>query len=100
GTIRSRTHHYPFRLIPPAALRPYLQQLCETEGATVEPAVFPLVVRAGGGSARDSLSILDQLIAGSGPEGVTYSRAVALLGVTDAAPLDARCGAPPPPAGR
>jgi DNA polymerase III subunit gamma/tau len=63
GTIRSRTHHYPFRLIPPRVLRPYLEQLCEAEGVKVEPTVFPLVVRAGGGSVRDSLSLLDQLIA-------------------------------------
>ncbi|MFC7243670.1 DNA polymerase III subunit gamma and tau [Catellatospora aurea] len=88
GTIRSRTHHYPFRLIPPSALRPYLEQLCQLEGVAVEPLVLPLVVRAGGGSARDSLSVLDQLIAGSGPEGVTYARAVALLGVTDNALID------------
>ena len=88
GTIRSRTHHYPFRLIPPSVLRPYLEQLCEREGVRVEPAVFPLVVRAGGGSVRDSLSILDQLIAGAGEEGVTYARAVALLGVTDVALID------------
>ncbi|MBV1853380.1 DNA polymerase III subunit gamma and tau [Catellatospora tritici] len=88
GTIRSRTHHYPFRLIPPGVLRPYLEQLCGSEGVTVEPQVLPLVVRAGGGSARDSLSVLDQLIAGSGPEGVTYARAVALLGVTDATLID------------
>ena len=88
GTIRSRTHHYPFRLIPPSVLRPYLEQLCEREGVRVEPAVFPLVVRAGGGSVRDSLSILDQLIAGAGDEGVTYARAVALLGVTDVALID------------
>ncbi|MEV0899771.1 DNA polymerase III subunit gamma and tau [Actinoplanes sp. NPDC049802] len=93
GTIRSRTHHYPFRLIPPAVLRPYLQQLADAEGITVEPSVLPLVVRAGGGSARDTLSILDQLIAGSGPEGVTYGRAVALLGVTDAALIDEMCDA-------
>jgi DNA polymerase-3 subunit gamma/tau len=93
GTIRSRTHHYPFRLIPPAVLRPYLQQLTEAEGVTVEPSVLPLVVRAGGGSARDSLSILDQLIAGSGPEGVTYSRAVGLLGVTDVTLIDEMCDA-------
>lgn len=93
GTIRSRTHHYPFRLIPPAVLRPYLQQLTDAEGVTVEPAVFPLVVRAGGGSARDSLSILDQLIAGSGPDGVTYTGAVALLGVTDTALIDEMCNA-------
>src|SRR5438045_4743685 len=88
GTIKSRTHHYPFRLIPPGTLRPYLEQLCEREGARVEPAVFPLVVPTGGGSVRDSLSVLDQLIAGAGSEGVTYSRAVALLGVTDVALID------------
>jgi DNA polymerase-3 subunit gamma/tau len=93
GTIKSRTHHYPFRLIPPGVLRPYLETLCESEGATVEPLVFPLVVRAGGGSARDSLSVLDQLIAGAGPEGVTYRRAVALLGVTDVALIDDMCDA-------
>ncbi|WP_203753134.1 DNA polymerase III subunit gamma and tau, partial [Actinoplanes cyaneus] len=93
GTIRSRTHHYPFRLIPPATLRPYLQQLTEAEGVTVDPAVFPLVVRAGGGSARDTLSVLDQLIAGAGPEGVSYARAVALLGVTDVALIDEMCDA-------
>src|SRR5206468_2122008 len=87
-TIRSRTHHYPFRLIPPAALRAHLEQICTVEGIAVEPAVLPLVVRAGAGSARDSLSILDQLLAGAGPEGVTYARAVGLLGVTDAALLD------------
>lgn len=92
GTIKSRTHHYPFRLIPPKVLRPYLEQLCEAEGVAVEQAVFPLVVRAGGGSARDSLSVLDQLIAGAGPE-VTYSRAAALLGVTDAALIDEMCDA-------
>src|SRR5256886_1464850 len=88
GTIKSRTHHYPFRLIPPSALRPYLEQMCVREGVTVEPAVFPLVVRAGGGSARDALSVLDQLIAGAGSGGVTYARAVALLGVTDVALID------------
>src|SRR3712207_2342221 len=93
GTIKSRTHHYPFRLIPPGVLRPYLEQLCVSEGVPVEPAVFPLVVRAGGGSARDSLSVLDQLIAGAGADGVTYARAVALLGVTDAALLDEVCDA-------
>ncbi|UQU65199.1 DNA polymerase III subunit gamma and tau [Couchioplanes caeruleus] len=93
GTIRSRTHHYPFRLIPPATLRPYLQQLTEAEGVHVDPAVFPLVVRAGGGSARDSLSVLDQLIAGAGPEGVSYPRAVALLGVTDVTLIDEMCDA-------
>jgi DNA polymerase III subunit gamma/tau len=93
GTIRSRTHHYPFRLIPPATLRPYLQQLTEAEGVKVEPAVFPLVTKAGGGSARDSLSVLDQLIAGAGPDGVSYARAVALLGVTDVALIDEMCDA-------
>ncbi|MBQ0903434.1 DNA polymerase III subunit gamma and tau [Micromonospora sp. U21] len=93
GTIRSRTHHYPFRLFPPKVVRPYLEQLCEAEGVTVEPAVFPLVVRAGGGSMRDSLSVLDQLIAGAGPEGVSYARAVALLGVTDSALIDEMCDA-------
>jgi DNA polymerase-3 subunit gamma/tau len=87
-TIRSRTHHYPFRLIPPGAMRAHLEKICTAESITVEPAVLPLVVRAGGGSARDSLSILDQLLAGAGPDGVTYARAVALLGVTDAALLD------------
>ncbi|AZI57112.1 DNA polymerase III subunit gamma and tau [Nakamurella antarctica] len=87
-TIRSRTHHYPFRLIPPATLRKLLEKLCHEEDVTVEAAVFPLVIRAGGGSARDSLSILDQLLAGAGPGGVTYASAVALLGVTDSALLD------------
>ena len=87
-TIRSRTHHYPFRLVPPTTLRGLLEKICADEGVTVEPAVFPLVVRAGGGSVRDSLSVLDQLLAGAGPEGVTYERAVALLGVTDDALLD------------
>ncbi|GAA0737074.1 DNA polymerase III subunit gamma and tau [Dactylosporangium roseum] len=93
GTIKSRTHHYPFRLIPPGVLRPYLEQLTAAEGVTVEPTVFPLVVRAGAGSARDTLSVLDQLIAGAGPEGVTYGRAVALLGVTDVSLIDEMCDA-------
>jgi len=87
-TIRSRTHHYPFRLIPPGAMRELLERNCADEGATVEPAVFPLVIRAGGGSARDTQSVLDQLLAGAGPEGVTYERAVSLLGVTDVALID------------
>jgi DNA polymerase-3 subunit gamma/tau len=87
-TIRSRTHHYPFRLVPPTTLRGLLEKTCTAEGVTVEPTVFPLVVRAGGGSVRDSLSILDQLLAGAGPEGVTYRSAVGLLGVTDDALLD------------
>src|SRR5258707_2803168 len=85
GTIKSRTHHYPFRLIPPAVLRPYLEQLCVAEGVTVQPAVYPLVVRSGAGSARDTLSVLDQLIAGARPEGVSYAGAGGLLGVTHVA---------------
>ncbi|MFW7414774.1 DNA polymerase III subunit gamma and tau [Demequina sp. SO4-18] len=88
GTIRSRTHHYPFRLVPPAVLTDYLGELCEAEAVQVESGVLPLVVRAGGGSVRDSLSVLDQLMAGSGAEGVTYERAIALLGFTDATLLD------------
>src|SRR5215210_2463393 len=88
GTIKSRTHHYPFRLIPPGVLRPYLELLCGQEGVAVEPPVFPLVVRAGGGSARDSLSVLDQLIAGAGPEGVTHELAAGLLGYTPDSLLD------------
>ena len=87
-TIRSRTHHYPFRLLPPSTLRGLLERICAEEGVTVEPAVYPLVVRAGGGSARDSLSVLDQLLAGADAGGVTYARAVGLLGVTDVAILD------------
>ncbi|GEL23594.1 hypothetical protein PSU4_25480 [Pseudonocardia sulfidoxydans NBRC 16205] len=87
-TIRSRTHHYPFRLIPPGTLRALLERICADEGVTVAPAVYPLVIRAGGGSARDTLSVLDQLLAGAGDEGVTYERAVALLGVTDVALVD------------
>ena len=88
ATIRSRTHHYPFRLLPPSTMRRLLEQVCAGEGVIIEPAVYPLVIRAGGGSARDSLSVLDQLLAGAGPEGVTYARAVALLGVTDVALID------------
>jgi len=87
-TIRSRTHHYPFRLIPPGVLRAHLERICVAEGIAVEPGVVPLVVRGGGGSARDSLSLLDQLIAGAGPTGITYARTVGLLGVTDVALLD------------
>lgn len=82
STIRSRTHHYPFRLVPPAQLLEYLQQLCDSEEVAVEPGVLALVVRAGGGSVRDSLSLLDQLIAGSDGSKVTYDTAVALLGYT------------------
>ncbi|MGK8510848.1 DNA polymerase III subunit gamma and tau [Nocardia asiatica] len=87
-TIRSRTHHYPFRLLPPATMRGLLGRICEQEHVPVEEAVYPLVIRAGGGSPRDSLSVLDQLLAGAGPEGVTYARAVSLLGVTDVALID------------
>lgn len=88
GTIRSRTHHYPFRLVPPAQMLEYVQQLCESEQVTVEGGVLPLVVRAGGGSVRDTLSLLDQLIAGSEGASVQYERAVALLGYTHAALLN------------
>jgi DNA polymerase-3 subunit gamma/tau len=88
GTIRSRTHHYPFRLVPPRVLQDYLQMLCDAEGAQVGPGVLPMVVRAGAGSVRDALSVLDQLIAGSGTEGVTHAYAAGLLGYTDAALLD------------
>ncbi len=87
-TIRSRTHHYPFRLIPPSSMRALLERNVEAEGVQVEPAVYPLVIRAGGGSARDTQSVLDQLLAGAGPDGVTYGRAVSLLGVTDVALID------------
>src|SRR5699024_5569473 len=89
GTIRSRTHHYPFRLVPPARLQDYLQQLCTAEGIAVEPGVLSFVVRAGGGSVRDSLSVLDQLIAGSDERGLTYAGPAALLGFTDGELLDA-----------
>ncbi|MFT4212312.1 MAG: DNA polymerase III subunit gamma and tau, partial [Microbacterium sp.] len=88
GTIRSRTHHYPFRLVPPAAMLAYVEQLCAQEGVGVEPGVLPLVVRAGGGSPRDTLSLLDQLIAGSEGSTVAYERAVALLGYTHGELLD------------
>ncbi|MEQ4204124.1 DNA polymerase III subunit gamma and tau [Actinopolymorpha sp. B9G3] len=88
GTIRSRTHHYPFRLVPPKLLQDYLAGLCTREGVTVDPGALPLVVRAGGGSVRDTLSVLDQLMGGAGEDGVTYARAVALLGYTHEALLD------------
>jgi DNA polymerase-3 subunit gamma/tau len=88
ATIRSRTHHYPFRLIPPRLLSAYLSELCEKENVAIEPAALPLVVRAGAGSARDTLSVLDQLIGGSGPDGVTYSLAAGLLGYTPDSLLD------------
>ncbi len=87
-TIRSRTHHYSFRLVPPDTLIGYLDQMCTTEGMHVGKGVLPLVVRAGAGSVRDSLSVLDQLMAGSGPEGIDYARAIALLGYTDGSMLD------------
>lgn len=82
GTIRSRTHHYPFRLVPPKTLQAYLLDLCEAEGIAVEPTVLPLVVRAGAGSVRDSLSVLDQLLGGATDSGVSYANAAALLGYT------------------
>ncbi|MDP9396839.1 MAG: DNA polymerase III subunit gamma and tau, partial [Actinomycetota bacterium] len=88
GTIRSRTHHYPFRLVPPGQLQDYLAKVCAEEGVPVEKTVLPLVVRAGRGSVRDSLSVLDQLIGGADAAGVTYALATALLGYTDASLLD------------
>jgi DNA polymerase-3 subunit gamma/tau len=88
GTIRSRTHHYPFRLVPPRLLTEYLAKLCEAEGISVEPAVLPLVVRAGAGSVRDSLSVLDQLLGGADESGVSYRQAAALLGYTPDSLLD------------
>ncbi|HET7477697.1 MAG TPA: DNA polymerase III subunit gamma and tau [Dermatophilaceae bacterium] len=89
GTIRSRTHHYPFRLVPPLRLQEYLQQVCDAEGVAVAAGVLSFVVRAGGGSVRDSLSVLDQLIAGSDRRGLTYEGAAALLGFTEVELLDA-----------
>ncbi|MFD9598669.1 DNA polymerase III subunit gamma and tau, partial [Kitasatospora sp. NPDC059973] len=88
GTIRSRTHHYPFRLVPPGTLRDYLAEVCGREQIQVEDSVFPLVVRAGAGSVRDSMSVMDQLLAGATEGGVTYQMATALLGYTDSALLD------------
>lgn len=88
GTIRSRTHHYPFRLVPPGTLREYLGQVCEKEAIPVAEGVLPLVVRAGGGSVRDSMSVMDQLLAGAAADGVTYAMATALLGYTDGSLLD------------
>ncbi len=87
-TIRSRTHHYPFRLVPPAVLRELLEGILASEGISYEPAVLPVVIRAGAGSVRDSLSVLDQLIAGSDESGLSYASAVALLGYTDDRLLD------------
>ncbi|WP_189952716.1 DNA polymerase III subunit gamma and tau [Streptomyces alanosinicus] len=88
GTIRSRTHHYPFRLVPPGTLRDYLSEVCGRENIPVEDGVLPLVVRAGAGSVRDSMSVMDQLLAGAGEEGVTYAMATSLLGYTDGSLLD------------
>jgi DNA polymerase-3 subunit gamma/tau len=88
STIRSRTHHYPFRLVPPTILSAHLEKICEHEGIKVAKGVIPLVVRSSGGSVRDALSVLGQLLAGAGSDGVTYEIAVALLGFTDTALLD------------
>ncbi|MEU3176476.1 DNA polymerase III subunit gamma and tau, partial [Streptomyces sp. NPDC007000] len=88
GTIRSRTHHYPFRLVPPGVLRDYLGEVCRREDSPVEDGVLPLVVRAGAGSVRDSMSVMDQLLASAGPDGVTYAMATSLLGYTDGSLLD------------
>jgi len=88
ATIRSRTHHYPFRLVPPAILSNHLEKICEQEGIKVAKGVISLVVRSSGGSVRDALSVLGQLLAGAGKDGVTYEIAVALLGYTDSALLD------------
>ncbi|MEU5399805.1 DNA polymerase III subunit gamma and tau [Streptomyces sp. NPDC005963] len=89
GTIRSRTHHYPFRLVPPGTLRDYLGEVCGKEDIPVADGVLPLVVRAGAGSVRDSMSVMDQLLAGATEEGVTYAMATGLLGYTDGSLLDA-----------
>ena len=88
STIRSRTHHYPFRLVPPGTLATHLEKICEAEGVKVEKGVIPLVVRASGGSVRDALSVLGQLLAGASKDGVSYEIAIALLGFTDGALLD------------
>jgi DNA polymerase-3 subunit gamma/tau len=88
STIRSRTHHYPFRLVPPGILAQHLEKICKEEGATVAKGVIPLVVRASGGSVRDALSVLGQLLAGAGSDGVSYEIAIQLLGFTDGALLD------------
>ncbi|MEV0306161.1 DNA polymerase III subunit gamma and tau [Nonomuraea fuscirosea] len=93
GTIKSRTHHYPFRLMPPATLRALLEEILTSESVPFEPTALPLVVRAGAGSARDSLSILDQLLAGAEEDGITYTKAVSLLGYTDGDLLDEVVGA-------
>jgi len=88
ATIRSRTHHYPFRLVPPGVLGEHLEKVCKAEGVKVAKGVIPLVVRASGGSVRDALSILGQLLAGAGKDGVSYEIAIQLLGFTDTALLD------------
>ena len=88
STIRSRTHHYPFRLVPPGILTTHLEGICESEGVKVAKGVLPLVVRASGGSVRDALSVLGQLLAGAGKDGVSYEIAIQLLGFTDGALLD------------
>jgi DNA polymerase III subunit gamma/tau len=87
-TIRSRTHHYPFRLLAPRTMRALLERICSQEDVAVDDAVYPLVIRAGGGSPRDTLSVLDQLLAGAESNQVTYPRALALLGATDVALID------------
>src|SRR6202012_5567377 len=84
-TIRSRTHHYPFRLLPPRTMRGLIERICAQEDVVVDDAVFPLVIRAGGGSPRDTLSVLDQLLAGAEGNRVNYQRALGLLGATDVA---------------
>ena len=88
ATIRSRTHHYPFRLVAPALLGEHLTKICESEKVKVAKGVIPMVVRAGGGSVRDSLSVLGQLLAGAGKDGVSYEIALQLLGFTDGALVD------------
>jgi DNA polymerase III subunit gamma/tau len=88
ATIRSRTHHYPLRLVPPAVLREHLEQILASEGVAYEPSVLPVVIRAGAGSVRDALSVLDQLMAGADESGLRYDRAIALLGFTDDRLLD------------
>lgn len=88
GTIRSRTHHYPFRLLTPPAMKGLLERTVASEGVHVDDSVYPMVIQAGGGSPRDTLSILDQLLAGAGPDGLTYDIARPLLGVTDLGLLD------------
>jgi DNA polymerase III subunit gamma/tau len=87
-TIRSRTHHYPFRLLAPRTMRTLIEKICASEDVKIDDAVYPLVIRAGGGSPRDTLSVLDQLLAGAEDNHVAYQRALALLGATDVALID------------